>query len=95
MLASSGGTSRPHTEAVPDPAGDDPYPVHAGNVPLLWMSREAAANGLDVKSEGFGWGPDDVDLGRHDTMNFGYKLLEIMPIRHQVSFNGTGEHKRR
>ena len=59
------------------------------------MSREAAANGLIVKSKGFNWGPDDVDLGRLDTMKFGYKLLEIMPIRHQVSFSGTGKHERR
>jgi hypothetical protein len=59
------------------------------------MSREAAAKGLVFKPEGFGWGPDDVDLGRHDTMNFGYKLLEILPIRHQVSFSGTGKHELR
>ena len=59
------------------------------------MSREAAANGLVFKPERFGWGPDDVDLGRVDTMNPGYKVLEIMPIRHQVSFSGTGKYERR
>jgi hypothetical protein len=74
---------------------DGPDPVHAGNVPLLWMSGEAAANGLVFEQEGFGWGPDDVDLGRVDTMNLGYKVLEIMPIRHQVSFSGAGKHERR
>ena len=57
------------------------------------MSREAAAKGLGFNPEGFGWGPDDVDLGRHDTMKFWYKLLEIVPIRHQVSFSGTGKHQ--
>ena len=76
--------------------GDGPDPVHAGNVPLLWMSREAAARGLVFKPEfEFGWGPDDVDLGRVDTMKFGYKFLEIMPICPQVSFSGTGKHERR
>ena len=74
---------------------DDAYPVHAGNVPLLWMSREAAAKGLVVKSEVFDWGPDDVNFGRNDSMDPGYKFLEIMPIRHQVSFSGTGKHERR
>ena len=74
---------------------DDPDPVHAGNVPLLWMSQEAAAKGLVFKVEVFGWGPDDVDLGRADTMKSWSRFLEIMPIRHQVSFNGTGKHERR
>ena len=59
------------------------------------MSREAAAQGLVSEPEVFGWGPDDVDLGRDDTMNLGYKILEFMPIRHQVSFSGTGKHERR
>ena len=92
---SSGGTSRPHTEAVFDPAGDDPYPVHAGNVPLLWMSREAAVQGLVFKSEGFDCGPDDVDLGRDDPMNRLWKFLEMIPIRHQVSFSDIRKHERR
>ena len=70
-------------------------PVHAGNVPLLWMSREAAARGLVFKLEEFGWGPDDVDLGRVDRMKSWYKFLEFIPIRHQVSFSGTGKHESR
>ena len=77
------------------PVDDDPCAVHAGNVPLLWMSGEAAAKGLVFKPQGFGWGPDDVDLGRDDTMQPWSKLLEIMPIRHQVSFSGTGKYGRR
>ena len=73
---------------------DRPDPVHAGNVPLLWMSREAAAKGLVFKPEfGFGWGPDAVDLGRVDIMKFGYKFLEFMPNRYQVSFSGTGKNE--
>ena len=57
------------------------------------MRLEAAAKGLVFKPEGFGWGPDDVNLGRDDTMNFRYKFLESMPIRHQVSFSGPGKHE--
>jgi hypothetical protein len=59
------------------------------------MSREAAANGLVVRSEGFGWGPDDVDLGRDHTVDTAYNILEFVPIRQQVTFSGTGEHERR
>lgn len=71
------------------------YPVHAGNVPLLWMRREAAANGLVFKPEVFTWDSEDVDLGREDSMTVGWKFLEMLPIRHQVSFSGTGKHERR
>ena len=59
------------------------------------MSREAVANGLVIEPEGFGWGPDDVDLGREDSMAPAYGFLEVIPIRHQVSFSGAGKHERR
>lgn len=77
----------------PDDSGS--YPVHAGNVPLLWMRREAAAHGLVFAPEEFTWDPEDVDKGTKDTMTSGYKFLEILPIRHQVSFSGIGKHERR
>lgn len=69
------------------------YTVHAGNVPLLWMRREAATNGLVFKPEEFTWDPEDVDLGRQDSMTGFWKFFEKLPIRHQVSFSGTGKHE--
>ena len=68
-------------------------PVHAGNVPLLWMRREAEAKGLVFTSERSAWHPEDVALGRRDAMNVAWKFCEILPIRHQISFSGTGKHE--
>ncbi|KAI9569164.1 hypothetical protein HD554DRAFT_619999 [Boletus coccyginus] len=89
-----GGTSRAVAAEVLDPP-EKLVPVHAGNVPLLWMRREAEAEGLVFESERFAWHPEDVDLGRKDTMNHAWKFFEILPIRHQISFSGTGKHQRR
>ena len=58
------------------------------------MTREAAAKGLVFDSEGFSWWPEDVDLGRKDTMGW-YWIFEVLRIRHQVSFSGTGKHEQR
>ena len=70
-LASSGGTERPlHGPFLADSEDDDlePYPAHAGNVPLTWMGREAAAHGLVFKPKGFTWIPEDIDFGRRDAL---------------------------
>lgn len=74
---------------------DDPWlpTVHAGNVPFLWMREEAAAHGLVFESKEFTWDPEDIDFGTIETMTFGWKIAEIFPFRHQVSFSGTGKHK--
>ncbi|KAN0094937.1 Uncharacterized alpha/beta hydrolase domain (DUF2235) domain containing protein [Tylopilus felleus] len=87
-----GGVSRPHSEEVPNPTDDEPPPVHSGNVPLVWMRREAADKGLVFEPAALTWGPDDVDLGRRDTMKWCWKLFEVVRVRHQVSFSGTGKH---
>lgn len=83
----SGGISRPPRVYFPSGGEDDDpgHPAHAGNAPLLWMRLEAAAKGLVFKPEEFIWDSEDVDLGRMDTMTFGWKFLEMLPIRHQVS----------
>lgn len=73
---SSSGTDRPDNETKdPMPGGSEGQSVHAGNVPLLWTSREAASQGLVVKSDRYTWHPEDVDLGRKDSMNPVWKLL--------------------
>jgi len=87
--------SRPHTEVIPNLVVDGHGPVHAGNVPLVWMRREAEAEGLVLESQRFSWYPEDVDLGREDTMTWFWPVLEFLPIRHQTSFSGTGKHQSR
>ena len=65
-LVSSGGTERPSDIEIPTDSEDDragPYAIHAGNVPLVWMRREAADKGLVFKSKEFTWDPEDVDFG--------------------------------
>lgn len=59
------------------------------------MKHEAAANGLVFEPEEFSWDPEDVELGRKDSISFGYGIVEILPVRHQVSFSGAGIHRRR
>ena len=96
MHSPSGGTERSlHGALLADSEDDDlgPYAVHAGNVPLVWMQREAADKGLVFKSKGFTWGPEDVESRTRNTMSLGWKIFEILPVRHQVSFSGTGKHK--
>ena len=61
---SSGGITRPYDGGVLHPTEDEDYAFHAGNISLLWMRREAAAQGLVFKSEEMAWCPDDVDFGR-------------------------------
>ncbi|KAF8552930.1 hypothetical protein OG21DRAFT_1325093 [Imleria badia] len=75
---------------------DRPGKSHqAGNVSLLWMRREAAANGLVLEPTDTVWVPDDLDFGIRDSMSAAWKAIEYMPIRHQVSFSGAGEDARR
>ena len=97
IILPSGGTSRPDVTGVtvPDSTYNERYPIHSGNVTLQWMRHEAAAQGLIFKSGAIAWCPEDVDLGRKDSMNLVWKLFETLPFRHQVSFSGTGKHKLR
>lgn len=75
-----GGADRPET------------PHNAGNVSLLWMRREAAANGLVLEPADVAWVPDDIDFGISDSMNVLWRTVEYIPIKHQVSSkDGTGE----
>lgn len=59
------------------------------------MTQEAADKGLVFDPEGFSWWPEDVDLGRKDSMKWYWKIFEVLRIRHQVSFSGIGKHERR
>ena len=70
-----------------------PYTIQAGNVPLVWMRQEAAAKGLVFDPEEFAWDPQDVDFGTRNSMTFPWKMFELLPTRHQVSFTGAGRHK--
>ncbi|KAH7928799.1 hypothetical protein BV22DRAFT_182974 [Leucogyrophana mollusca] len=67
----------------------------AGNVSLLWMRQEASSSGLILKPTDIVWMPDDLDSGTSNSMSSAWKLVEILPIRHQVSFSGSGENARR
>ncbi|KAF8124787.1 hypothetical protein EV363DRAFT_1177514 [Boletus edulis] len=81
-----GGTNRP----------GETY--HAGNVSLMWMRREASMSGLVLKSGDVLWTlwtDEDIDLGITDSMTLFWKLFEFLPIKHEVSFNGSGENARR
>lgn len=95
LALSGGGTIRPHDKMDRHSKGNGPSALHAGSVPLLWMRREAAANGLVFKPEEFAWSPEDIDFGTRNTMTSWWRILEILPIRHQISFSGLGKHKRR
>ena len=96
---SSGGMSRPrpHTEGALNLTDDESHPVHSGNVPLVWMRREAADRGLLVDPVTSAWHLEDIDFGREDidTMPLYCRILEVIPVYHQVSFSGTGKHERR
>ena len=67
----------------------------AGNASLLWMRREAAANGLVLQPTDVVWVPDDLDFGTSDSMTRTWRVIEYLPIKHQVSFSGAGEDARR
>ena len=62
---------------------------HAGNISLLWMRREAAANGLVLKPTDVTWVPDDIDFGITDSMTALWRILEYVPFTYQG--DGTGE----
>ena len=93
----SGGVDRSHDQMHAYSEDDDPVPytVHAGNVPLVWMRQEAAAGGLVFDLEEFAWDPQDVDFGTRNWVAPVWNIFEVLPIRHQVSFTGTGRHGRR
>ena len=65
-------------------------PFHAGNVSLMWMRCEAETSGLRLKPEHVLWTNDDIDFGTHNSMSPFWKLVEILPVSHQVSFSGSG-----
>ncbi|KAF8554224.1 hypothetical protein OG21DRAFT_1412956 [Imleria badia] len=69
--------------------------VWAGNVSLLWMRQEAAANGLVLEPTDIVWVPDDLDFGTSNSMSPIWRVIEYMPIKQQVSFSGAGENDRR
>ena len=59
------------------------------------MRREAAANGLVLGPTDIVWVPDDLDFGTSNSMTGGWRAIEYMPIKHQVSFSGAGDDARR
>ena len=59
------------------------------------MRREAAANGLALQPTDIVWVPDDLDFGIKNSMTPIWRAIEYMPIKHQVSFSGSGEDGRR
>ena len=97
VLPFSGGVDRLHDQMHAYSEDDNavPYTVHAGNVPLVWMRQEAAAKGLVFDLGEFSWDPQDVDFGTRDSMTLTWKIIELFPTRHQVSFTGTGRHEMR
>lgn len=64
----------------------------AGNVSLLWMRWEAAANGLILKPTDIVWVSDDIDFGIINSMTHTWKFVKYLPIKHQVSFSGAGDN---
>ncbi|KAF9227032.1 hypothetical protein BS17DRAFT_442811 [Gyrodon lividus] len=68
---------------------------HAGNVSLMWMRQEAAESGLVLKPTDIIWTPADLDSGRSNSMSVGWSVLELFPIKHQVSWSGPGENVRK
>ena len=59
------------------------------------MRREAATCGLILKPTDIVWVPDDLDFGTVNSMTRIWRLVEYLPIKHQVSFSGGGEDTRR
>ncbi|KAF8552015.1 hypothetical protein OG21DRAFT_1444214 [Imleria badia] len=75
---------------------DRPGKSHqAGNVSLLWMRREATANGLVLEPTDIVWVPDDLDFGISNSMTRAWLVIEYLPIKHRVCFSGAGEDDRR
>ena len=68
---------------------------NAGNVSLMWMRREVYACGLLLKPGDVLWTDEDLDFGTTDSMSLLWKLVEMLPVLHQVSFSGCGENARR
>ncbi|KIJ09529.1 hypothetical protein PAXINDRAFT_87344 [Paxillus involutus ATCC 200175] len=69
----------------------DVYSFHAGNVSLMWMRHEAAESGLILKPTDMVWTPADLESGTSKSMSLAWKILELLPIKHQVSWCGPGE----
>ncbi|KIJ60018.1 hypothetical protein HYDPIDRAFT_190199 [Hydnomerulius pinastri MD-312] len=59
------------------------------------MRQEASSSGLILKPTDLVWMPDDLDFGTSDSMSIPWRLVEIIPIKHQVTFSGSGENARR
>lgn len=64
----------------------------------MWMRREVSRSGLVLKPKDILWTlwtDEDIDLGTTDSMTLLWKLVEFLPIRHEVSFSGSGDNARR
>ena len=59
------------------------------------MRREAAACGLVLKPTDIVWVPDDLDFGITNSMRLLWRVIEYIPITHQVSFTGADDDARR
>ena len=59
------------------------------------MRREASTSGLVLKPGDILWTDEDLDLGATNSISLLWKLVEILPLRHQVSFSGPGRNARR
>lgn len=59
------------------------------------MQSEAAEHDLCFKSGDMVDNPEDVRSGRMDSMTRWWRAYEILPVRQQVSFSGTGRNEPR
>ncbi|KAF8833616.1 hypothetical protein BDN67DRAFT_985910, partial [Paxillus ammoniavirescens] len=67
---------------------------HAGNVSLMWMRHEAAECGLLLKPTDIVWTPVDLDYGTSNSLSLRWKILELFPVKHQVSWWHLSEPRR-
>ncbi|KIJ11751.1 hypothetical protein PAXINDRAFT_118692 [Paxillus involutus ATCC 200175] len=72
-------------------AGSHSDSFHAGNVSLMWMRHEAAECGVLLKPTDMVWTPSDLEYGTTNSLSLGWKILEWLPVKHQVSWCGPGE----
>ncbi|KAI9571894.1 hypothetical protein HD554DRAFT_2036412 [Boletus coccyginus] len=63
----------------------------AGDVLLLWMCQEVAANGLMLGPTDIVWVPDNLNFSTSNSMTSEWRAIEYMPIKHQVPFSGAGD----
>ncbi|KAF9219898.1 ARM repeat-containing protein [Gyrodon lividus] len=61
--------------------------LQTGDIPLLWMRREAVEAGLRVKSTEAVWKLDDLQKKSIESLRAGWWLLEYFPIQRLVYHN--------